>query len=96
MPVVVKKEPKPDLKPVDLAAPAAPPTITREEVERMLAARDAVWAKQIDSLTKALGTALAALKQDPPPAPPPRKGADIKFKFAPNGNPIGAEIIPKG
>ena len=92
MPVVIKKpEPKPEFKPVDLAAPVAPPAqgLTRAEVEAMLAARDAAWERRLAALA-------LTLAPTPAPPPPPRKGADIEFKRNTKGEITGAAIIPKG
>ena len=92
MPVIVRKPaPQPPAPTPAPAAQPAPAGLTVAEVEAMLAARDAVWSKQLAALTQAFTAALAAR-----PEPPPRKGADVKFKFAPNGSILSASIIPKG
>ncbi len=95
MPVIVRKPaPQPPAPTPAPAAQPAPAGLTAAEVEAMLAARDAVWSKQLAALTQAFTAALAARPEPAPP--PPRKGADVKFKFAPNGSILSAEIVPKG
>lgn len=94
MPVIIQKpqpEPKPDQKPEPQwrQTPAAPPdSVTRAEVEAMLAARDAAWERRLTAL---------ALTLAPQPAPPPapRKGADIVFSKNTKGEITGASIVPK-
>lgn len=52
-------------------APPAPDTLTRSDVEEMLAQRDLAWAGQIQAITKAFSAALAAMPK-PAGAPPTR------------------------
>lgn len=95
MPVIIAKpqpEPKPDPKPEPQwrQTPAAPPdSVTRAEVEAMLAARDAAWERRLAAM---------ALTLAPQPAPPPepRKGASISFTRNTKGEITGASIEPKG
>lgn len=89
MPVVI---PKPPPKPVELVprAPApAPPSLTLADVQAMLDARDAAWARQLDSLAQTFTAALAANK------PAPKTGASITIKRDTKGVLVGAEITPK-
>lgn len=87
MPVIV---PKPAAL---LAAPAAPPPepgITKAELDAILAERDAVWSKLLDTTTKML---LASMPK--PQAAPPRKPIRVKFDLDNRNNPTGFTITPE-
>jgi len=86
VPVIIEK-PKPEFKPVDLAAP--PDGLTRAEVEAMLAERDAQWERRLSDL---------AMRLTPPPAhpAPKRQGASIRFQRNTKGEITGADIVPQG
>ena len=88
MPVVI---PKPLPKPVELVPRAAPPppALTLADVQAMLDARDAAWARQLDSMAQTFNAALAANK------PAPKTGASITIKRDLKGVLVGAEITPK-
>ena len=59
----------------------------------MLDANNAEWAKQIAELAKVFVASIEAL---PKPEPhPPRKGANIKFKYDERGQVLSAELTPK-
>jgi hypothetical protein len=82
------------LKPVPVAeaqpAPSAP--LTRDDVQQMLAARDAEWMRRLQAMTDSFTSALAAVKPQPAPT---RKGARIKFTYDNHGAITGADVLPK-
>ena len=85
--------PKPPL-PVEVAPPPpAPPPLTREDVQAMLDANNAMWAAQVADLAKSLSAAIAAIPK-PQPAPK-RSGARISFKYDERGLIVGADLTPK-
>lgn len=74
------QEPKPApaaTAPTAHAAPLPTPGLSREDVERMLAARDQMWRGQIELLSSALDESLLALKAVP--APPRLKKFNVTY-----------------
>jgi hypothetical protein len=96
MPVrIPKPTPAPPLPAVE--RPAPPPRaaeLTREDVSRMLAQRDAMWAQQLAALTATFNAALQRAAAEAP-KPTPRKGATITFKYDTRGAIVGADATPK-
>ena len=89
MPIIFPKpEAAPAPAPAEPMAAPQPAGVTREQVEQMLAARDALWSKHLDAMTKAL---LAAM----PAAPPPRKPTKVKFETDARGYPVSFTITPE-
>lgn len=72
--------------------PQAQPRLTREDVQAMLAERDAAWSEKLSGLQRAMMTAIAAAKPEPPPK---RKGATITFETDHRGIITSANITPK-
>ena len=87
MPARIPKPAPPALEPVK---PTPAPGITHAELDAILTARDAVWAKHLEAMTKALVAAI------PKPQPaPPRKPSKIKFETDGRGFPTGFTITPE-
>lgn len=83
-------------RPAAVVAPEAPPIVkhlTREDVQAMLDANNAMWAAQVADLAKSLSAAIAAIPK-PQPAPK-RSGARISFKYDERGLIVGADMTPK-
>lgn len=81
MPVVV---PKPKPVPVAPSPPPTPelpsaPLLTHADVQAMLAARDAAWSRQLQTVTEAFAGALKAI----PPQKTPPAGWDFKVEYIP-------------
>jgi hypothetical protein len=80
MPVIVPRKAAPIVaaQPAEQAATA----LSRADVDAMLAARDAAWQRQIQTITQAFGEALKAIGQQPQK---PAAGWDFKVEYRQNG-----------
>jgi hypothetical protein len=88
MPHIVPK-PREVLPPAPIAPPPEP-GITRAELDAILAERDAMWAKLLDTTTRVL---MASIPK--PQAPTPRKPIKVKFDLDNRNNPTGFTITPE-
>lgn len=92
------REPKSKPKVDPTPAPTAAPGVTLDDVEAMLATRDAQWAGQLASMSQSFAAALAKVLDAAKPAAPtpaPRKGTNIRFNYDTRGALVGAEVTPK-
>lgn len=70
------KTPVPTHVPEPKSEPSAPPGLTREDVEALLAARDQMWAQQIATIQQAFTAALRSI----PTPDPQRRVAQWSFQ----------------